>query len=45
MTVHTVMLPDFMHGRGLRSVIRDDEAGTVTGEHSKVPGMLAGWIQ
>ena len=39
MTVHTIMLPDMMHGREPRSVIWDDEAGTVTGEHSDVPWM------
>ncbi len=39
MTVHTIMLPDMMHGREPRSVIWDDEAGTVTGEHYDVPWM------
>ena len=39
MTVHTIMLPDRMHGREPRSVIWDDEAVTVTGEHSSVPQM------
>ena len=39
MTVHTIMLPDRMRGREPRSVIWDDEAGTVTGEHSRVPWM------
>ena len=39
MTVHTIMLPDRMHGREPRSVIWDDEAGTVTGEHYDVPWM------
>ena len=37
MTVHTIMLPDRLYGRELRSIIWDDEAGTVTGDHSKVP--------
>ena len=41
MTVHTIMLPDMMHGREPRSVIWDDEAGTVTGEHYEVPWMQA----
>ena len=44
MTVHTIMLPDMRQYGGPRSVIWDDEAGTVTGEHSRVPwmqGMLA----
>ena len=39
MTVHTIMLPDMRHGDDPRSVIWDDEAGTVTGEHSRVPRM------
>ncbi len=39
MAVHTIMLPDRMHGREPRSVIWDDEAGTVTGEHYDVPEM------
>ena len=39
MTVHTIMLPDMRHGDEPRSVIWDDEAGTVTGEHSDVPWM------
>ena len=39
MTVHTILLPDRMRGREPRSVIWDDEAGTVEGEHSDVPWM------
>ena len=39
MSVHTIMLPDRMRGREPRSVVWDDEAGTVTGEHSDVPWM------
>lgn len=39
MTVHTILLPDYMRGREPRSVIWDDEAGTVEGEHSDVPWM------
>ena len=39
MTVHTIMLPDYMYGREPRSVVWDDEAGTVEGEHSDVPWM------
>ncbi len=39
MTVHTIMLPDRMRGREPRRVIWDDEAGTVTGEHSRIPWM------
>ena len=38
MTVHTIMLPEG-HNGPTRSVIWDDEAGTVTGEHSDVPWM------
>lgn len=30
------MLPDRMHGRALRSIVWDDEAGTVEGTHSEV---------
>ena len=37
--VHTIMLPDRMRGREPRTVIWDDEAGTVTGEHSDVAWM------
>ncbi len=39
MAVHTIMLPDRMRGREPRSVIWDDEKGTVTGEHYEVPWM------
>ena len=39
MTVHTIMLPDMRQYDGPRSVIWDDEAGTVTGEHSRVSDM------
>ncbi len=39
MAVHTIMLPDRGWGREPRSVVWDDEAGTVTGEHSGVPWM------
>ena len=39
MTVHTIMLPDMRQYDAPRSVIWDDEAATVTGEHSKVPWM------
>ena len=38
MTVHTIMLPEG-HNGPTRSIIWDDEAGTVTGEHSRVPWM------
>ncbi len=39
MAVHTIMLPDQRWGREPRSVIWDDEAGTVSGGHSDVPWM------
>ena len=39
MVVHTITLPDMRHGDEPRSVIWDDEGGTVTGEHSRVPWM------
>ncbi len=42
MTVHTIMLPDMVHYDAPRSVIWDDEAGTVTGEHYDVPWMQEG---
>lgn len=40
MAVHTLRIPDRMHGRALRSIVWDDEAGTVTGEHSNVDSFL-----
>ena len=36
MAVHTIMLPDRMRGRELRSIVWDDEAGTVSGDHYRV---------
>ena len=39
MTVHTIMLPEGFN-RPMRSIVWDDEAGTITGEHSEVP-----WLQ
>jgi len=39
MAIHTIMLPDRLYGREPRTVVWDDEAGTVEGTHSKVPGM------
>ena len=38
MTVHTIQLPDWRGGAngGLRTLVWDDEAGTVSGDHSKV---------
>ena len=38
MTVHTIMLPEGFN-RPMRSIVWDDEAGTVTGEHRDVPQM------
>ena len=45
MAVHTIMLPDRMRGLDLRSIVWDDEAGTVEGDHDDVPwlrSVLAG---
>ena len=39
MSAHLIMLPDFMAGRELRRIVWDDEAGTVDGDHSRVPWM------
>ena len=36
MAKHTLMIPDFMVGRELRSIVWDDEAGAVEGEHSQL---------
>ena len=36
MAVHTLGIPDRMRGRELRSIVWDDEAGTVAGDHSEV---------
>ena len=36
MAKHTLMIPDIMVGRDLRSIVWDDEAGTVEGEHSRL---------
>ncbi|MBC6405782.1 MAG: hypothetical protein GDA41_08690 [Rhodospirillales bacterium] len=41
MAVHTVMLPDRLHGREPRPIVWDAAAGTVEGTHSHVPGMQA----
>ncbi len=38
MTIHTIMLPEGFN-RPMRSIVWDDEAGTVTGEHRDVPWM------
>lgn len=36
MARHTIMFPDFMVGRDLRSIVWDDEAGAVEGDHSQL---------
>lgn len=36
MAVHTLSIPDRMRGRELRSIVWDDQAGTVDGDHSVV---------
>ncbi len=41
MTVHTIRLPDRRYGRELRTILWDDEAATVEGDHSKVSAMQA----
>lgn len=37
MAVHTITLPDMLRGDEPRTVIWDDEAGTVSGTHSSLP--------
>ncbi|MBC6406280.1 MAG: hypothetical protein GDA41_11285 [Rhodospirillales bacterium] len=39
MAIHTIMLPDMRYGDEPRSVVWDDEAGTVEGTHSDIPWM------
>ena len=41
MTVHTIRLPDRLYGRELRTILWDDEAATVEGDHSDIGGMQA----
>ena len=36
MAVHTIRIPDRMRGRELRTIVWDDEAGTVAGDHVEV---------
>ena len=36
MAKHNITIPDWMHGDELRTIIWDDEAGTVEGNHSNV---------
>ena len=40
MAVHTIEMPDRLRGRELRTIVWDDEAGTVTGTHSEVPWLV-----
>ena len=37
MTVHTIVMPDDAHGEEPRRIVWDDEAGTVEGNHYRVP--------
>ncbi|MYF98470.1 hypothetical protein F4212_04950 [Candidatus Poribacteria bacterium] len=39
MAIHTITIPDWQRGDELRSIVWDDEAGTVNGEHSLVPDL------
>ena len=39
MTVHTIRLPNMRYGRELRTILWDDEAAIVEGDHSKIPWM------
>ena len=41
MAVHTIILPDWLHGRQPRSILWDDEAGTFAGAHSSVADLQA----
>ncbi len=34
---HTILNPDIEYGDELRTIVWDDEAGTVEGDHSEVP--------
>ncbi|MCY4002090.1 MAG: hypothetical protein OXF33_00045 [Rhodospirillales bacterium] len=36
MAVHTILLPDWLRGDEIRSIVWDDEAGTVSGTHREV---------
>ena len=46
MTAHTIRLPDRLGGAkgALRTLVWDDEAGTVSGDHSDVDGVQE-WFQ
>ena len=39
MTVHTIRLPDMLYGDEPRTILWDDEAAIVEGDHSKIPWM------
>ena len=41
MTVHTTQLPDMRYGDEPRTILWDDEAATVEGDHSNIGGMQA----
>ncbi len=41
MTVHTIRLPDMLYGDEPRTILWDDEAATVEGDHSNIGGMQA----
>ncbi len=41
MAIHTIRMPDRLYGRDLRTIVWDDTAGTVEGDHSSVPGIAA----
>ena len=41
MTVHAIQLPDMRYGDEPRTILWDDEAATVKGDHSKVGAMQA----
>ncbi len=36
MTIHRIQYPDLMRGRELRTIIWDDVAGAVDGDHSRI---------
>ena len=37
MAIHTIVMPDDAHGEVPRRIVWDDEAGTVRGDHYRVP--------
>ena len=39
MAVHTIRIPDRLYGREMRTILWDDVAGTVEGDHSEIPDM------